>query len=595
MLNLGGSVDLSYGINRTSQSGHIEETSFFQQRYNLHNFGDIIDPRLGTFMVSGTFLSQDASTSGGQFADQNFKFNDYSLALNLFPYISPLSFYAQRVTRENDLATTVKDQVTTYGANWSLSVPRLPRLSLSFNQSELKGNDQDRLPTTISRFFDAESSGRVGETTLIGRYQFNSFDVARPDGGVDSVKGQAVNLTTESRLTPALQLSTFSRYATTGGVNAPGNTFSQERGVGASLFYTPSVHWDTHARLEYSEMPDNVDFKRFMAFWSGSIRPTETLDMVVSARYFKFNVADTVTSSPFGDFNLSYRPFFGLSAGFGSSIGETKTEGAGNETTSFYQRYRSYVNYTRSVEILRYSASYAISYGTADTSRSNPITINPAPANPDFPTSDKLTDLMNTITLGVENTQIRFIHVAVGYTFNDIDRSSPTVLQDESQSSHTLQLNVDTSYFRALLFPDDSLLLQSSSSLTRIRGFGPEGNTFIFDLRRTYFFLGGGLLSAGLTDQNYPSGFYYDSFIYFEEIQWTFYFGNAHLTFGGRDGHQDSHQSDTLRRHTLEATAALGYQIGKFIFNVDHRWATDRSAGVSYTTETIFARATRIF
>lgn len=589
MLNLGGSADLSYGISRTDQSGHIEETSFFQQRYNLHNFGDIIDPRIGTFMLSGTFLSQDSS-SNGRFADQNFKFDDYSLALNLFPYISPFSFYAQRVTRANQLDTVVKDRVTTYGANWSLSVPRLPRLSLSFNQSELKGNDRDRLPDTISRFVNAESSGRIGQTTLIGRYQFNNFDVARPAGGVDSITGQAVNLTTESRLAPALQLSTFARYADTGGVSAPGNSFSQERGIGASLFYTPSVHWDTHARMEYSEMPDNVDFKRFMASWSGSLRPTETLDMVVSARYFKFNVADTVTSSPFGDFNLNYRPFFGLSTGFGTSIGETKTEGAGNATSSFYQRYRSYINYTRSVEILRYTASYAISYGTADTRRGDGGAVNP-----DFPTSDKLTDLMNTITLGVENTQIRIIHVAMGYTFNDINRASPTVQPEDDQQSHTFTLNAGTSYFRGIVFADDSLLIQSSSSLTRINGFGPEGNTFVFDLRGSYFFLGGGLLSAGLTHQDYPTGFYLDSLIYFEEIQWTFYFGNTRLTFGGRDGHQDSHQNDTLKRHTLEATAALGYQIGKFIFNLDHRWATDRSAGVSYTAETLFARATRLF
>jgi hypothetical protein len=589
MLNLGGSADLSYGINRTDQSGHIEETTSFQQRYNIHNFGEIIDPRLGTFMVSGTFLSQDAS-SNGQFADQNFKFDDYSLALNLFPYISPFSFYAQRVTRSNQLETVVKDRITTYGANWSLSVPRLPRLSLSFNQSELRGNDRDRLPDTVSRFVNAESSGRVGETTLIGRYQFNNFDVARPEGGVDSIKGQAVNLTTESRLSPTLQLSTFSRYADTGGVNAPGNSFSQERGIGASLFYTPSVHWDTHARLEYSEMPDNIDFKRFLAFWSGSVRPTETLDMVVSARYFKFDVADTVTSSPFADFNLNYRPFFGLSTGFGSSFGETTTEGSGVSTSSFYQRYRSYVNYTRSVEILRYTASYAISYGTADTHRGNF-----GSADPDFPTSDKLTDLMNTITLGVENTQIRIIHVAIGYTYNDIIRSSPTVQPEDDQQSHTFQLNADSSYFRGILLTDDSLLLQSSSSLTRIHGFGPEGNTFVFDLRGSYFFLGGGMLAAGLTHQDYPTGFYLDSLIYFEEIAWTFYFGNTHLTFGGRDGHQSSHQNDTLKRHTLEATAALGYQIGKFIFNLDHRWASDRSAGVSYTTETIFARATRLF
>ena len=584
MLNLGGSADLSYGLTRTEQSGRIDETTFFQQRYNIHNFGEIIDPRLGTFYLSGTFLTQD-STTQGNFEDQDFKFQDYSLALNLFPYISPFSFYAQRMTRANELDTVVKDRVTTYGANWSLSVPRLPRLSLSYNQSELRGNDRDRLPDTLSRFFNAESSGRLGETTLIGRYQFNETDVARGEGEVESTQGQAVNLTTESRLTPALQVSTFSRYANAGGVNAPGNTFSQERGIGASLFYTPSVFWDTHARMEYSEMPDHLDFKRFMTAWSGSIRPTNQLDMVVSARYFQFDVADTVTSSPFADFNLNYRPFFGLSTGFGSSVGQTRTEGGGAETRSFYQRYRSYVNYTRSVEILRYSASYALSYGTADTDR----------GNLGAPGSDRLADLMNTITLGVENTQIRIIHIALGYTFNDINRQSRTVQPEEDQRSHTFQMNVDSSFFRGIFFEDDSLLLQSSASLTRIQGFGPDGNTFVFDMRGNYYFWNGALLAAGVTHQDYPSGFYLDSVLYYEEVQWTLYLGNTHLTLGARDGHQQSRQNDTLKRHTMEATAALGYQIGKFIFNLDQRWATDRSAGVSYTSQTIFARATRLF
>jgi hypothetical protein len=594
LLNLGGSADLSYGLIRTTQSSHVDETTYFQQRYNLNNFGDIIDPRIGTFLMSGTFLSQDSSTHGNA-PDQNFKFQDYSIAVNLFPYISPLSFYAQRMTRANELDTLVKDRVTTYGANWSLSIPRLPRLSLSFNQSELRGNDQTRLPDTTSRFFNVESSGRIADTTLIGRYQFNDTDVARNTGEIDSIKGQAVNLTTESRLTSALSLGTFSRYANVGGVNAPGNSFSQERGIGASLIYTPSVFWDTHARAEYSEMPDNANFKRFMASWSGSFRPTNQLDMVLSARYFKFDVANTVTSSPFGDYNINYRPFFGLSTGFGASVGQTSTDGNGESVSSFYQRYRSYINYSRSIEILRYSASYAISYGTADTNRNRPITLVPVVTPVEVPTSDRLTDLMNTITLGVENVQIRIIHVALGYTFNAINRSSRTVQPEEDQLSHTLMLNADTSYFRAILLPDDSLLLQSSASLTRIQGFGPEGNTFVYDIRGNYFFLGGGLVGAGLTYQDYPTGFYLDSLIFYEEIQWTFFFGNTRMTLGARDGHQQNHQDDTLTRHTLEATAALGYQIGKFIFNLDQRWAADRSSGVRYISQTLFARATRLF
>jgi hypothetical protein len=584
LLNLGGSADLSYGHIRTTQEEDVTETHFLQQRYNLHNFGEIIDPRIGTFSLGGTFLSQDTETSG-PFTDQNFNFTDYSVGLNLFPYLSPFSFYAQRTTRSNQLDVVVKDTITTYGANWSLSIPRLPRLALSYNQSELKANDPDRLPDTLSRYFNAESSGRIGETTVIGRYQFNQTDVARIDGDVDSIDGHAVNLNTESRLSSALSLSTFARYADVGGTNAPGLTFAQERAVGASLFYTPSIYWDTHARIEYAETPDTIDFNRLNAFWSASIRPTELLDMVTSIRYFQFEVNDTTTSSPFADYNLNYRPFFGLSTGLGGSWGWTQTEGNGAELSSFYQRYRGYVNYTRSVEILRYSASYTLSYGTADTSRDN------LPG----PQEDDLTDLMNTLTLGVENTQIRIVHIALMYTFNDINRDGPTVQEEDDQNAHTFQVNVDSSYFRGLILRDDSLFLQGSTSLTRIEGFGPRGNSFLFDARGSYYFLGGGLLAAGWTRQDYPEGFYLDSDIYFEELQWSFYLGNSTITVGARDSHQRGDGDSSLDRDTLEFTTVWGYQIGKFLFNLDHRWANDRSAGVTYRSETLFARATRVF
>jgi len=584
LLNLGGSADLSYGHIRTTQEEDVTETHFLQQRYNLHNFGEIIDPRIGTFSLGGTFLSQDTETSGN-FTDQNFNFTDYSLGLNLFPYISPFSFYAQRTTRSNQLDTVVKDTITTYGANWSLSIPRFPRLVLSYNQSELKANDRDRLPDTLSRYFNAESSGRLGETTVIGRYQFNQTDVARIDGDVDQIDGHAVNLNTESRLGRSVSLSTFARYADVGGVNAPGVTFAQERAVGASLFWTPSIFWDTHARVEYAETPDTIDFKRLNTFWSASIRPTELLDMVASIRYFQFEVNETTTSSPFADYNLNYRPFFGLSTGLGGSWGLTETDGNGAELSSFYQRYRGFVNYTRSVEILRYSASYTLSYGTADTSRDNL----------GGPQETDLTDLMNTITLGVENTQIRIVHIALMYTFNDINRDGPTVQEEDDQRSHTFQVNVDSSYFRGLIFRDDSLFLQGSTGLTRIEGFGPRGNSFLFDARGSYYFLGGGLLAAGWTRQDYPEGFYLDSDIYFEELQWSFYLGNSTVTVGARDSHQRGDGDSSLDRDTLEFTALWGYQIGKFLFNLDHRWANDRSAGVKYRSETLFARATRVF
>ncbi|MFQ5780313.1 MAG: hypothetical protein ACE5HN_05950 [Nitrospiria bacterium] len=600
LLNLGGSIDLSYGRLRTDQENRVNETSFFQQRYNLHNFSEILDPRIGTFLVNGTFLSQDSDTKQSGL-DQDFEFHDYSIALNLIPYISPLSLYLQRINRRNDLndlannRITVSDRVTTIGGNWSLSVPRLPRLSLSYNQSELKATDDpNRLPSTLSRFFNVESSGQIRETTLIGRYQYNETEVARLDDGVSKIRGNAFNLSTESRLSPGLFLNTFTRLANRGGGNAPGVTFAQERGVGASLFYTPSVFWDTHARIDYFETPTGssaTDLKRYTAFWSGTIRPSEVLDMVLSARYFQFDVGDVKTSSPYTDYHINYRPFFGFSAGYGSSAGSTSIRGGASEVDSLFHRHRIYVNYTRSLELLRFSSSYAVSYGVSDTRHRDA-------KNQDLPklAPERSTDLMNTLSLAVENAQIRIVHVALAYTFNDIERRSRTVqVAGEDQRSHVIQVNADSSYFRGILFDNDSLLLQSTASLTKIDGLGPAGTTYLLDGRGTYYFLGGGVLTLGWTHQDYPDNFFLETDVYFEELQWNFYYGNTTFTFNIRGNQLRGPDDRSVDRDTLETASVLLYRIGKFIFNLDHRWSTDRSAGITFKNQSLFARASRYF
>lgn len=594
MINLGGSLDFSYGHIRTNQNERKDETSFFQQRYNLHNFGEILDPRIGTFLVNGTFLTQDSKTNQSRL-DQNFEFHDYSLALNLIPYISPLSFYFQRVNRANDTQAalnnqvTVKDRVTTIGGNWSLSLPRFPRLSLSYNQSELESTDDStRLPNTLSRFFNLESSGRVRETTVIARYQFNTTDVARLGDGVQKVEGNAFNLTTESRLSSKLFLNTYSRIANRGGGNATGVTFAQERGLGASVFYTPSVLWDTHARVDYSETPGGsnaTDLKRFTTFWSGSYRPAEELDMVLSARYFQFDVNDARTTSPYLDYHINYRPFFGFSTGYGSSIGNTTTSGSGSEVDTLFHRHRAFINYTRSLEILRYTSSYAVSYGVSDTKQKGP----------GRPASERSTDLMNTVSLGVENTRIRIVHVALAYTFNDVERRSRTVQDLEDQRSHVVQVNADSSYFRGILLEEDRLQLQSTASFTQIEGFGPSGTTYLLDGRGTYYFLGGGVASLGWTHQDYPDGFFLETDVYYEEVQWTSYYGNTTVTLRLRGTQTRGPDDRSLDRDTLESTNTMAYRIGKFMFNLDHRWATDRSSGIEYGSQSIFARASRSF
>jgi hypothetical protein len=326
LLNLGGSLDFTYSYLDSKEGDNNFYTNSFQQRYNLRDFGDLLDPRIGSYNLGFTFFKQDVSTSNSA-PDRDFRLYDYSVGVNLLPYVSPLSFYAQRVTSENRDGVITKNRLTTYGANWALTIPRYPRLSISLNRSELKSDDRLRLPDTDSNFINVDTRHQIGNTSFSARYQFNQSEVARGDGTADSFNGNAVNLNTESQLTPRLVLSTFGRYASRGGSSATGLGFFPERGVGASLFWAPSLYWDSTARYEISEIPNDIAFQRQLGFVNFNIHPNQKTDILTSLRYYTFTTGPVTTDAPLGDFNVSWRPFFGLTTGAGASVGFTRTSG----------------------------------------------------------------------------------------------------------------------------------------------------------------------------------------------------------------------------------------------------------------------------
>ncbi len=590
-INVSGSLDFTYGEVKTiSEVNGTDRTSYLQQRYSLQNFGELFNPRIGNLLMSGTFLEQDTKTS--RQGDQDFSNTDYSFAANLFPYASPLNLYYQRMNRQNKVSATAlqntyeaEDRQTTIGGNWTLLSRHLPRVRVSYNQSELEASDDaDRFPNSINRFLNLESNGRFRETSLTGRYQHSEVDVARRGiGRVQTVKSDAFTLNTVSRPAPALVATTNWRWAGPSSGGAAGTTFSQERGFGSTLSYTPSVKWDTHARFNYSETPSGTgDFKQQNAFWSGSYRPTEELDMVVSGRYFRFDVNNVETTSPYFDYGVNYRPFFGFSSGIGASIGQTKTKGSGTDVTNDYQRFRGNMDYTRASERLRYSSAYSFSQGYSDTKG-----------------QDKFRDVMHTVTLMVENTQIRYVHVSLGYTFNDVDasREASDVQNTGDQRSHLFQLNANSSYFRGLLTSSDSLLLQSTASWTKIDGFGPAGENILLDGRGNYYFLPGAMFSTGFTHQNYPGGFYADTTTYYEELSWSFYIGATSFNFSATARQQRSDGDRSLNRDTIESSGGLSYRVGRFALSADARWTEDQSKADEVDTETrsVFVRASRSF
>ena len=89
-INLSGELEVSYGWSRDTQGSTVtKELSDFQQRYNLRNYGDLWDPKIGTFMLNGTFLNQEIQTHGetiqGQNNYNNLRLMDYGGSVNLMP------------------------------------------------------------------------------------------------------------------------------------------------------------------------------------------------------------------------------------------------------------------------------------------------------------------------------------------------------------------------------------------------------------------------------------------------------------------------------------------------------------------------------
>jgi len=88
VLNLSGSLELSYSRSWTEQKNEETQTETLQKRFNLGNVGDLWDPRLGTYNFNGTFLD---FKSYGDGTDSNLRLLDFYLSANLLPRFYPLT------------------------------------------------------------------------------------------------------------------------------------------------------------------------------------------------------------------------------------------------------------------------------------------------------------------------------------------------------------------------------------------------------------------------------------------------------------------------------------------------------------------------
>jgi hypothetical protein len=395
ILNLSGSLEVSYSWSRDEQDNKVtKKISDLQQRYNLRNFGDLLDPRLGTFAINGTFLHDDLETRGDAVGNQkqynNLRLMDYSASVNLMPRLAPLTVTVQRITQYNGSGScyffcssgenTQKDRATNYNLNWIIPIDRLPTVRMNLYQTNLKSNNGlfAAAPTDITtKFADLEVSDRFKNFNVVTRYQFSQTEFE----GRDTLKSNAVNLNLDGRITPALYLTASGNYTTDqGGLNTAGIGFIQERGGRFALFYRPSSLWDGSISYDLSENPsNNVEFKRHLAQGSLNLRPTTQLDIFTSYRFMRLNTGPSLTDSHFGTAGFNWHPAslfgltnFGLLTGGAITYGQTDVSGTGTASpvSTTFQNYRYSISYSRGLDRYRLNTGYSISYGVNRTTSS---------------------------------------------------------------------------------------------------------------------------------------------------------------------------------------------------------------------------------
>ncbi len=606
IINLSGSLELSYSWSRDEQANKvIKEVSDFQQRYSLRNFGDLLDPRLGTFTVNGTFLHQDLQTRGESVDSQklynNLRLLDYSASVNLLPRLWPLTFTVQQLTQYNgsgscyffcSSGSTRKDRTTNYNINWVIPINHLPTVRLNLSQTELKSNEalfaanpiNPASPTNITtKFANVEISDRFNGFNVVTRYQFSQTEFE----GRDTTSANAVNLNLDGRITPALSLSASGNYTNQGGLNTSQVSFIQERGGRFALFYRPSSLWDGNISYDLSESPSGtLDFKRHLAQGSLNLRPTTQVDIFSSYRFMRFDIGPSLTDSHFGTAGFNWRPVslfglntFGLLTGLSLTYGQTDVSGTGTASTTntTFQNYRYSISYTRGLDRFRLSTGYSVSFGA---NRTVPVQTGSTPTH---------RDLLNTANVAFENTDVRLVHWLVSYAFTDTHRNGDTVQPQDDQRAHVVQVSADSSFFR-------NLFIQASASYTNIEGFGTQGRTIQLNTRATYFFWQGLSLTGEWNHQDFPGGFFGDSDIFTGEAQWVrALWQRTTVLFNVKEIYQNNYSTND--RQTIQGRSQLMYQLGKLVLTVDYLFVRDEGihTAAPLNSQNFFVRAIRSF
>lgn len=564
-VNLRGNISLNYGQTTVDTLTGTSRSPSFLHRYDLGAFGYLGDPRLGGYDADISYQEDIGKTDGVKNRDTDTL--DYRLSFNLLPRRTPLTFFAQRITRDNDLEpSTSRNRLDTYSLTWDLPLQRIPHLRFNLYQADSK-TTPSTTGTIRTQAASVDANQQFENTALFTRYQYSQ----QKSGITPTTKAHNVNFNSETRFSPSLTFNAHGNYsnnvATLGVVNPQLSTF-QQRTAGASLIHQPNLALTSRVSYDYFRDP----FERHIFQTNSNYRANEKLDLFGSYRFFRFDLESALSHSHFTTFGTNYRPFLGVSTGLNFSYSLTDVNAA-TDTSVFSQSYNYFVNYFKTLERIMLNTGYSGNYIRTNT--------NPGPFT---------TDLINTVTLGANNANPKYVSLGTSYSFSNTRRTQ-SLGEDSSQNTHSFSLTAQSSYLRNLMLPGDLL---SISGLANYTIFDVDSGTESFVRTSetvTYDTLRGVIFSSGHNYEKFETDIA-ERNVVFGQIQWvTFLIRNLYFTASARETFELYTQNNDIT--LFESRASLLYQLGKISFNVEGTYAHRDQETSDFRTYSFFIRANR--
>ncbi len=568
-VNLRGNISLNYGQTTVDTDTTQTRSPSFLHRYDLGTFGFMGDPRLGTYDADISYQEDIGKTDGVKNRDQDTL--DYRLSFSMLPRKTPLTFFAQRITRDNDVEpSTSRNRLDSYSLTWDLPLQRIPHLRFNLYQADFKTTSPSAIDTARTQTASVDANQQFANTSLFTRYQYAT---QRSDDS-PTTKAHIVNFNSESRLSPSLTFNAHGNYsnqAATLGVINPGLSSFEQRSAGATLIHQPSLALNNRISYDYFKDP----FERHLFQGNSNYRATEKLDFSGSYRFFRISQETSLINAHFATLGTNYRPILGLTTGLNLSYTLTDLNAAANatDTNVFSQNYNYFINYLKTLERIILNTGYSSNY-----IRTN---IN---------TGTLSSDLINSITLGASNANPRYVSLATSYSFSNILRNqSPG--EDSSLDQHSFNVNAQSSYLRNLLLRGDLLSMNGSANylIFEIERGGTD-TSFRTDETITYDTLRGIIFSSGHSYEDIAANPQRN--ILFGQLQWvSFLIRNLYFTASARE---------TVQLFTIihditqfEGRASILYQLGRISFNLEYTYTQQDQGDTNFKTQAFFIRANR--